>query len=72
MLPEVDFHALAIAPSDPNIFYGWPASGAQGLHASTDGGKTWTKPRMARLGDAPFSLAVFQSLNGGKTWKELG
>ena len=57
-LPGVDFHALAIAPSDPNIFYGWPASGAQGLHASTDGGKTWTKPRMAGLGDAPFSLTV--------------
>ena len=57
-LPGVDFHALAIAPSNPNIFYGWPASGAQGLHASTDGGKTWTQPRMVGLGDAPFSLTV--------------
>ncbi|URD53399.1 F510_1955 family glycosylhydrolase [Chroococcidiopsis sp. CCNUC1] len=57
-LPGVDFHALAIAPSNPNIFYGWPASGAQGLHVSTDGGKTWTQPRMVGLGDAPFSLAV--------------
>lgn len=57
-LPRVDFHALAIASSDPNIFYGWPASGAQGLKRATNGGKTWTKPRMAGLGDAPFSLTV--------------
>jgi|GEM_PF-5859526 len=25
---------------------------------STDGGKTWTKPGMNGLGDAPFDLAV--------------
>lgn len=57
-MPGVDFHALAIAPSDPKVFYGWPASGAQGLHLSTDGGKTWTRPRITGLGDAPFSLAI--------------
>lgn len=83
-LPGVDFHAMAVAPSNPNVFYGWPASGAQGLHVSTDGGKTWIQPRMAGLGDAPFSLAVdpqnpdhvfattrsglYESTDGGNNW----
>ncbi|MCU0533040.1 MAG: YCF48-related protein [Hydrococcus sp. Prado102] len=83
-LPGVDFHALAIAPSNPNIFYGFPASGAQGLHLSKDGGKTWTKPRMVGLNDAPFELAVdptnpnrvlattrsgmYESSNSGDNW----
>lgn len=83
-LPGVDFHALAIAPSNPKIFYGWPASGAEGLHYSTDGGKTWTQPRMTGLEDAPFGLAVdpsnpdhvfattraglFESSNHGDNW----
>jgi photosystem II stability/assembly factor-like uncharacterized protein len=86
-LPGVDFHALALAPSNPKIFYGWPASGAEGLHLSTDGGKTWTKPRMAGLGDAPFELAVdpsnpnhvfaatrtglYESTNQGNNWTLL-
>jgi photosystem II stability/assembly factor-like uncharacterized protein len=84
-LPGVDFHALAIAPSNPNIFYGFPASGAQGLHFSQDGGKTWTKPRMVGLNDTPFDLAVdpnnpthvfattrsgiYESTNSGDEWK---
>lgn len=83
-LSGVDFHALAIAPSNPNIFYGFPASGAQGLHLSGDGGKTWTKPRMLGLNDAPFELAVdpnnpdhalattrsgmYESSNSGDNW----
>ncbi|MCY7392884.1 MAG: hypothetical protein LH647_15775, partial [Leptolyngbyaceae cyanobacterium CAN_BIN12] len=57
-LPGVDFHALAIAPSNPKVFYGFPASGAAGLHVSIDGGKTWTQPRATGLSDAPFSLVV--------------
>jgi photosystem II stability/assembly factor-like uncharacterized protein len=83
-LPGVDLHAMAIAPSNPNVFYGWPASGARGLHVSTDGGKTWTQPLMAGLRAAPFSLAVdpvnpdrvfattrlglYQSTNSGSNW----
>ena len=57
-MPGVDFHALAISPSNPQVFYGYPASGAQGLRTSTDGGKTWTQPRTDGLVDAPFSLVV--------------
>jgi len=30
-MPGVDFHAIAIAPSNSNVFYGWPASGTQWL-----------------------------------------
>ncbi|MBW4641046.1 MAG: hypothetical protein KME05_23080 [Gloeocapsa sp. UFS-A4-WI-NPMV-4B04] len=59
-MPGVDFHAMAIALSNPKVLYGWPASGAQGLHVSTNGGKTWTQPCMTGLGDAPFSLGGFQ------------
>lgn len=57
-MPGVDFHSLAIAPSNPQVFYGYPASGAQGLRTSTDGGKTWTQPRTVGLAEAPFSLVV--------------
>ncbi len=83
-MPGVDFHALAIAPNDPNVFYGFPASGAQGLHFSTDGGKTWTQPRMTGLAAAPFNLVVdpqnpervfaatqaglYESTNSGNDW----
>lgn len=57
-MPGVDFHALAIAPSNSATFYGYPASGAEGLHVSTDGGKTWKRSRMEGLGDHPFNLVV--------------
>jgi photosystem II stability/assembly factor-like uncharacterized protein len=83
-MPGVDFHAMAVAPSNPNVFYAWPASGAQGFHTSTDGGKTWIKPRMVGLEATPFSLAVdprnpsrvfattraglYESTNSGNDW----
>lgn len=57
-MPGVDFHALAIAPSNPSAFYGYPASGAEGLHISTDGGKSWKPSRMDGLTDQPFNLVV--------------
>mgnify|MGYP002789639078 CR=1 FL=1 len=57
-MPGVDFHALAIAPSNPAIFYGYPVSGAEGLHVSVDGGKTWKPSRMDGLTDHPFNLVV--------------
>lgn len=86
-MPGVDFHALATAPSDPNIFYGFAASGAEELHVSTDGGKTWTKSRAEGLAASPFNLVVdpvnpkhlyavtqaglYQSLDQGETWATL-
>lgn len=83
-MPGVDFHSLAIAPNNPQVFYGYPASGAQGLHTSIDGGRTWTQPRTDGLMDAPFSLVVdpsnpqrvfattraglYESMDGGNNW----
>lgn len=83
-MPGVDFHTLAVAPSDSNRFYAWAASGAQGLFVSTDGGKTWTQPQMVGLGNVPFSFEVdprnsdyvfatteaglYKSINGGDDW----
>lgn len=83
-LPGVDFHALAIAPSNPNVFYGFPASGAEGIHRSIDGGRTWVQTQMKGLEAAPFSLHVdprnadhvfattrgglYESRDRGETW----
>lgn len=63
---------------DPNIFYGWPASGAQGLHTSTDGGKIWIKPRMAgltviyRYRVLKSAPSLYRSADNGQTWEQLG
>lgn len=57
-LPGVDFHALAIAPNNPNVLYGFPASGAEGIQRSVDGGKTWVQTQMNGLEAPPFSLSV--------------
>ena len=86
-LPGVDFHALAIAPSNPKMFYGFPASGAEGLHVSTDTGKTWTKPSAKGLKAAPFNLVVdpvnadrvfavtqsglYESIDRANTWRVI-
>ncbi|GJD20000.1 hypothetical protein RIVM261_049560 [Rivularia sp. IAM M-261] len=58
-MPGVDFHALAISPSNPQVFYGFPVSGTQApLHISKDGGKTWNQLGSQGLGGTPFELAV--------------
>lgn len=57
-MANVDFHALAIAPSDPQQVYGFATSGAYGLHHSIDGGQTWRKPKTAGLTVHPFNLVV--------------
>ncbi|MEQ9552089.1 F510_1955 family glycosylhydrolase [Coleofasciculus sp. G2-EDA-02] len=60
-LPGVDFHALAIAPSNPDVMYAWAASGKQGEHGfltSSDNGKTWQEVQPIGLRGAPFGLAV--------------
>ena len=86
-MPGVDFHALAIAPSNPKVFYGFPSSGAQGIQVSTDGGKTWNQAQMNGLKAEPFNLVVdpvnadrvfavtsaglYQSTDRGETWSLL-
>ena len=57
-MPGVNFHALAIAPSNPKVFYGFPSSGAQGIQISIDCGKTWKQSQMNGLKTEPFNLVV--------------
>lgn len=83
----VDFHSLAIAPGDPDVFYGLATSGQRGLFKSEDGGNTWTPLAANGLGAAPFKFAIapqnsdhvfattqaglFESIDGGETWTLL-
>lgn len=46
---QVDFHVMGIGAADPNVIYGWNASGEAGLYRSTDGGRTWDRPAAAEL-----------------------
>lgn len=80
----VDFHAMAIAPSNPDTIYGLATSGKQGFFVSNDGGQTWTQASASGLEAMPFSLNVdplnpervlattqaglYESQNAGKTW----
>lgn len=80
----VDFHALAVAPSNPNLIYGWATSGEQGFLVSKDGGKNWDSITPIGLDNAVFSLTVnpqhpdhlyattqgglYESKNGGQNW----
>lgn len=80
----VDFHALAITPSQPEVFYGLATSGQQGLFKTEDGGDSWTALPAEGLTDMPFKLVVhpqnpdhifattqgglFNSRDGGETW----
>lgn len=80
----VDFHTLAIAPSNPDVFYGFATSGQQGLFKTEDGGNSWELLSAEGLTEAPFKFAVapqnpdhifattqvglFESTDGGQTW----
>lgn len=86
-MPGVDFHALAIAPSNPDLLYGFAASGAQGLFTSTDGGQTWSSLSAVGLDATPFGLVIdpqdpqhvfattqaglYESTDGGKRWSPV-
>ncbi|MBE9156439.1 hypothetical protein IQ265_06295 [Nodosilinea sp. LEGE 06152] len=83
-MPGVDFHAMAIAPSNPDTIYGLATSGKQGFFVSNDAGQTWTQPSGSGLEAMPFSLNVdplnpervlattqaglYESQNAGKAW----
>lgn len=68
--------AIAVAPNAPNTVY---ASVPSGIHRSTDGGVTWTKPTGAGLPVNPFalclavdptnSLVVYAGFNNGGLFK---
>jgi hypothetical protein len=83
-MPGVDFHAMAIAPSNPDTIYGLATSGKQGFFVSNDAGQTWTQQPGSGLEAMPFSLNVdplnpervlattqtglYESQDAGKTW----
>lgn len=46
---QVDFHVMGIGAADPNVIYGWNASGEAGLYRSSDGGRSWDRPAAAEL-----------------------
>lgn len=81
-LKGVDFHAMAVSPSDPDRLYG----SFQGqVYRSIDGGENWTVPSGTPA--PPFALVVhpedpehvylagsrglFESLDGGGTWSNV-
>jgi photosystem II stability/assembly factor-like uncharacterized protein len=82
-----DFHAIAIAPSNPNIMYGFVVTKQPRVMISQDGGKTWQKTQMNGLEDAPFNLVVnpnnykhiyattrfgiYQSIDQGENWQVI-
>jgi hypothetical protein len=82
--PPVDFHAMAISKSDPNIIIGFD-SGGRGLFKTTDAGKTWDifdfpgqyvtaltiSPNDPKVILAGTNDGVYQSNDGAASWTRL-
>jgi len=81
--PPVDFHAMAISKSDPNIIIGFD-SGGRGFFKTADAGKTWENleypeyisalaisPNDSQSIFAGTGNGIFKSSDGGKTWTHL-
>jgi photosystem II stability/assembly factor-like uncharacterized protein len=82
--PPVDFHAMAVSNSDPNIIIGFD-SGGRGLFKTSDAGQTWEK--FDYPGQYVTSLAIspsdpnvilagatdglYQSNDGAASWTQL-
>lgn len=81
---EADFHALAVAPQNPAVLYGWSVSPRTGLYRSRTGGRQWdvlgtrglgdvydlaVSPRNPALVLAATSNGLRTSLDGGETWR---
>jgi photosystem II stability/assembly factor-like uncharacterized protein len=82
--PPVDFHAMSVSKSDPNIIIGFD-SGGRGLFKTTDAGNTWDKfdypgryvtslaisPSDPNLIFAGISDGIYQSNDGAASWTQL-
>lgn len=81
--PPVDFHAMAVSKSDPNIILGFD-SGARGLFKTTDAGKNWEtlqhpeyisalaiSPSDSNTIFAGTANGIYKSTDGGKNWNHL-
>jgi photosystem II stability/assembly factor-like uncharacterized protein len=82
--PPVDFHAMAVSRSNPNVIMGFD-SGERGLFKTTDAGNTWQNldypEYITALAIAPNNNSevvfagtgngIFRSNDGGNTWTHL-
>jgi hypothetical protein len=81
--PPVDFHAMAVSRSDPNVIIGFD-SGGRGLFKTLDSGKTWEtlqypdyisalaiSPSDSQNVFAGTGKGIFQSNDGAKSWIQL-
>jgi len=81
--PPVDFHAMAVSRSDPNVIIGFD-SGGRGLFKTVDSGKTWEtlqypdyisalaiSPSDSQIVFAGTGKGIFQSNDGAKSWIQL-
>jgi photosystem II stability/assembly factor-like uncharacterized protein len=81
--PPVDFHAMGVSKSDPNLIIGFDSAG-RGLFKTTDGGKNWqtlqfpeyisalaistTDPNVIFAGTGK---GIYRSNDGANTWTQL-
>ena len=81
--PPVDFHAMTLSNSDPNLILGFD-SGGRGLYKTVDAGKTWETleypeyisalaiyPTNSQMIFAGTGNGIFTSDNGGVTWTHI-
>ncbi|MBI5859937.1 MAG: hypothetical protein HZB73_04480 [Nitrosarchaeum sp.] len=81
--PAVDFHAMTLSNSDPNLILGFD-SGGRGLFKTIDAGMTWENleypeyisaltisPNDSQLIFAGTGNGIFKSNDGGITWNHI-
>ena len=81
--PPVDFHAMAVGKTDPNLIMGFD-SGNRGLFKTTDAGKTWItidypepisaltiSPHDSDIIFAGTGNGIYKTNDGGKTWSHV-
>jgi len=81
--PPVDFHAMTLSKSDPNLILGFD-SGGRGLFKSVDAGMTWEtleypeyisaltiSPTDSQTIFAGTGKGIFKSDDGGNTWSNI-
>lgn len=81
--PPVDFHAMSVSKSDPNVIIGFDSAG-RGLFKTIDAGKTWQtlqfpdyisalaiSPIDANMVFAGTGKGIYQSNDGANTWTQI-
>jgi len=81
--PPVDFHAMAVGKTDPNLIMGFD-SGNRGLFKTNDGGKTWItidypepisaltiSPHDSDIIFAGTGNGIYKTNDGGKMWSHV-